>query len=146
MTQPTVQVAAGNEAAAVRRLPLSDATVAGIEALAHALDLRVHVVDLAGCETKADLLERAAAALAFPEWFGHNWDAWFDCLTDFSWQPAASGHVLLLRQASGLRQAAPESLDTALAIVEDAALVWAARGTRLVAFVDLDGGPGLSGA
>jgi hypothetical protein len=47
--------------------------------------------------------------------------------------------VLLLRQASGLQQAAPESLDTALAIVEDAALVWAARGRKFVAFVDADG-------
>lgn len=139
MTQPAGQGQAANRAEAVRRLPLPDATVAGIEALAQSVGLRVHVVDLTGCATKADLLERAAAALVFPAWFGHNWDAWFDCLTDFSWLPAASGHVLLLRHASGLRQASPEVLDTALAIVEDAARVWAGRGTQFVAFIDTDG-------
>jgi RNAse (barnase) inhibitor barstar len=138
MTQQAGQGQVANQADAVRRLPLPDATVAGIEAIAQAVGLRVHVVDLTGCETKADLLERAAAALAFPAWFGHNWDAWFDCLTDFSWLPAASGHVVLLRHAYGLRQAAPEALDTALAIVEDAAHVWAGRGTQFVAFVDTE--------
>jgi hypothetical protein len=32
--------------------------------------------------------------LAFPAWFGHNWDALADCLTDLSWLPAA-GYVLI---------------------------------------------------
>jgi hypothetical protein len=35
-----------------------------------------------------------AAALAFPSWFGHSWEALADCLTDLTWLPG-EGHVLL---------------------------------------------------
>ena len=122
----------------VRRAALGDDTVAGIEVLAESLGLRVVDVDLADCRDKGDLLDRTSKALAFPAWFGGNWDAWFDCLTDLSWQPPAAGYVLLLRHALGLQQAAPEALDTALAILEDAARVWATRGVTLRAFVDLE--------
>ncbi|MGI9246161.1 MAG: barstar family protein, partial [Steroidobacteraceae bacterium] len=83
------------------------------------------------------LLDRAARALAFPDWFGRNWDAWFDCLSDLSGQPQAPGYVLLWRRALNLQQSSPEVLDTALAIVEDAARAWAERGVTLRAFVDV---------
>lgn len=115
---------------------LTDETVAGVTSLARSLGFLVFEVDLAGCHEKADLLAATARVLAFPAWFGHNWDAWFDCLTDLSWQPPATGYVLLLRRAAQLQQSSPEVLDTALAIVEDAARVWAARGATLRAFVD----------
>ena len=49
------------------------------------LDIRV---DLEHCTDKATLLARFAAALQFPDWFGHNWDALADCITDLSWLPA----------------------------------------------------------
>lgn len=120
----------------VLETPLPEAAVAGIEALARSLGFRVFDVDLGGCHDKAGLLERAARAMGFPDWFGANWDAWFDCLTDLSWHPPGPGYVLLVRHTLRLRQAAPEALDTALAIVEDAARVWAGRGVILRAFVD----------
>lgn len=34
---------------------------------------------------KAELLERVALALSFPDYFGRNWDALIDCLSDLSW-------------------------------------------------------------
>ncbi|MFE3071129.1 barstar family protein [Streptomyces sp. NPDC059247] len=40
------------------------------------------VLDLTGVTDKAALMDRCAAALALPEWFGRNWDALADCLTD----------------------------------------------------------------
>jgi Barstar (barnase inhibitor) len=125
-------------AASVRRVPLNDERVAGIRALSESLGYTVFDVDLAGCHDKAGLLERMAGALSFPNWFGHNWDAWFDCLTDLGWHPAARGYVLVLRRALRMQQAAPEALDTALAIIEDAARVWSDRGVTLRAFVDAE--------
>ena len=47
---------------------------------------------------KQSLLNNIAAALRFPEWFGANWDALEDCLSDLSWHPAA-GHVLIFENA-----------------------------------------------
>jgi hypothetical protein len=63
--------------------------------------LRVARVDLAGASGKEALMERVARALQFPQWFGGNWDALEDCLTDLSWSDAA-GHVLLIEGAEAL--------------------------------------------
>jgi hypothetical protein len=40
------------------------------------------------------LFDAIGEALQFPDWFGRNWDALEDCLTDLSWRKA-QGHVLL---------------------------------------------------
>jgi len=45
-------------------------------------------VPLKGAISKAALLERIAQALRFPEWFGGNWDALEDCLSE------AGGYLL----------------------------------------------------
>jgi hypothetical protein len=127
------------EEGSVRHVRLGDERVAGLRALAEALGHTVFEAELAGCHDKAGLLERLARAMSFPEWFGGNWDAWFDCLTDLGWHAPAPGYVLVLRHALGVHRSAPEALDTALAIVEDAARVWADRGVTLRAFVDLEG-------
>ncbi len=122
----------------VRETRLTDAVVADVVAPAQALGYVVFDVDLGGCYDKEGLLDRTARALSFPEWFGRNWDAWFDCLTDLNWQPRAPGYVLLLRRVARLRQTAPEALDTALAILEDASRVWADRGVTWCTLVDAD--------
>lgn len=64
-------------------------------------DLRVARVDLAGASGKEALMQRVARALEFPQWFGGNWDALEDCLTDLAWSKAG-GHVLLIEGAGGL--------------------------------------------
>jgi Barstar (barnase inhibitor) len=63
--------------------------------------LQVSRIDLAGAADKDALMERVARALEFPSWFGGNWDALEDCLTDLSWSKA-DGHVLLLEGAAEL--------------------------------------------
>ncbi len=88
------------------------------------VDIRV---DLAGCSDKAMLLARLAAALQFPDWFGHNWDALSDCLTDLSWLPARR-YRIVLAQPEALRTAAPETLATLLEILGESAEFWAAEG------------------
>lgn len=37
---------------------------------------------------KDQLLERLAHGLSFPDYFGENWDALIDCLSDLSWSQA----------------------------------------------------------
>jgi hypothetical protein len=54
----------------------------------------LHHIDGRAVTSAAELFERCAGALAFPKWFGHNWDALADCLSDLSWLPGR-GHVLL---------------------------------------------------
>jgi RNAse (barnase) inhibitor barstar len=51
-------------------------------------------IDLKKVGGKETFLKKTARALRFPEYFGMNWDALSDCLTDMSWKPAP-GYVLL---------------------------------------------------
>ena len=80
-------------------------------------------IDFAGCRGKDDAIARFARALRFPEWFGGNWDALQDCLSDLSWMPA-DGYLLLLEHAPQWREADEESFDLALEILEQAAAAW----------------------
>ena len=112
---------------AVQVIDLTPEAADAVVRLARSLGLDAVRIDLAGCADKGEFLERTAAALGFPSWFGGNWDAFFDCLTDLGWRPAA-GYVLILEHTDDLRRDAPESLDTALAILADTAEAWRARG------------------
>ena len=60
---------------------------------------------------------------AFPDWYGHNWDALADCLTDLSWM-AADGYVIALDHADAFARANPTDFATALSIFQDAADTW----------------------
>ena len=119
---------------AVQVIEMTGATAAALELLARSLGLDAVRIDLAGCEDKPALLERTAAALGFPAWFGGNWDAFYDCLADLGWR-SARGYVLIFENTMDMRRAAPEALDTALAILTDAADAWSARDVPFRAFV-----------
>ncbi len=91
--------------------------------------------DLASCADKAEFLDRIAAALGFPDWFGRNWDALADCLGDMGWLPA-EGYVIVLANADRFRAAAEADFDTALEIFHEAAQDWATEGVPMWIFVD----------
>ena len=92
--------------------------------------------DLDGCADKPEFLRRVAAALHFPAWFGHNWDALSDCLTDLSWMEA-NGYVVVLEHLDRFRLAAETDFVTALDVFEEAARSWAEDGIPMWIFVGL---------
>lgn len=51
--------------------------------------------------TLAALFDEVGAALQFPDYFGENWAALAECLTDLSWLPA-KGYVLLVTQSEAV--------------------------------------------
>ena len=119
-----------NEAAlpaAVQVIDLTPEAADAVVRLAQSLGLDAVRIDLDGCAEKGEFLERTAAALGFPSWFGGNWDAFFDCLADLSWRPSR-GHVLVFENTADMRRHAPEALDTAVTILADAAVAWDERG------------------
>jgi RNAse (barnase) inhibitor barstar len=78
-----------------------------------------------------NLLQSIAGALSFPEWFGQNWDALEDCLSDLSWREAA-GHVLVFENA-----AAGDELGILTDVLAAAAEFWQGRGKPFFAvFID----------
>lgn len=120
--------------AAVQVIDLTPEAADAVVRLAQSLGLDAARIDLDGCAEKSEFLERTAAALGFPSWFGGNWDAFFDCLADLSWRPAR-GHVLVFENTADMRRHAPEALDTALTILRDAAAAWDERGKAFRAVV-----------
>ena len=83
---------------------------------------------VARVDLRQPIFDAFAQALAFPAWFGHNWDALEDCLTDLSWREAP-GHVLILEggDASGML----------LDVLGSAAEFWQAQGKPFFAvFLD----------
>ncbi len=97
--------------------------VEALEAAATDNDFAVWRVDLGEVRSKQELLDAVARELAFPDWFGANWDALEDCLTDLSWC-VASGYVLILANAGRFAAAEPEEFETALEVFDGAAEYW----------------------
>lgn len=118
---------------------LSDPSRSGVyrvtraDEVAHAL--QGSALSLVRIDLRQPVFEAFARALAFPDWFGRNWDALEDCLSDLSWREAA-GHVLLLHGGA----ADP----TLLEVLDSAAQFWRAQHRPFFAVVvDPDRATGL---
>ena len=120
----------------VLELTLDRRSRLALEALAATLDWRCACIDLADGPAKDALLERLAAALHFPDWFGGNWDALYDCLTDLGWWPAR-GYLLVLEHASALRASDPTGLQRLVDLLADVAEAWRSRGIPFRTVVDV---------
>lgn len=84
---------------------LSDPEKSGVYRVSHERDVREaltgsgHDISWVPLGAGKDaILAAVSAALDFPDWFGGNWDALEDCLTDLSWR-RGSGQVILFSQA-----------------------------------------------
>lgn len=87
-------------------------------------------VSLKGAGTKAELLDRLAQALEFPDWFGRNWDALEDCLTEID------GYLLFY----DYQAIAAGDLGVLIDVLGSSAEFWAGKGAPFFAvFVDPDG-------
>lgn len=70
--------------------------------------------------SKDQALRQLGAALHFPTWYGANFDALFDCLTDPDWQPA-KGHVIMIKGMIALRATDPDDFATLIEVFQAAA-------------------------
>jgi RNAse (barnase) inhibitor barstar len=96
---------------------------ADIKEAAHARGLEFAVVDLKGVKDKKGFLKKAAGALGFPAYFGMNWDAFSDCLTDMAWRPA-TGYVILLINHRSYAAKDPSDAHTARRIFDSSVQYW----------------------
>ncbi len=80
----------------------------------------VMLVDRAVVFDKTTLLHALYQACQFPAYFGFNWDALLDSLSDFGWH-AAKGYALIVRQPHAIQTRNPDDWATFLDVVRDAA-------------------------
>ena len=92
-------------------------------------------VDLHAARDKAGFLAACARDLGFPPYFGATWDAFSDCLNDFSWA-TAPGYVIVIGNGAPFAQHAPQDSATALEILRATADAWRARHKTFIALLD----------
>ncbi|GIV19571.1 MAG: hypothetical protein KatS3mg023_1322 [Armatimonadota bacterium] len=79
------------------------------------------------CTTKRSLLREFARVLEFPPYFGHNWDALDECLSDLAdWLPA-KGYVLVFLNSDQLLAGSEEDFRILIEVSQTAAGEWASR-------------------
>lgn len=96
---------------------------------------RVTMIPTSKARDKAAFMSASAQALAFPSYFGQNWDAFYDCIVDLQ-QPGPVS-VLIFDDLSGFARTEPEEFDAALGALSDAAAFWREHGRRLIVLVGL---------
>lgn len=108
-------------------LPLTDPERAGLYALpadrqaaiataARDAGFRILHASLDASADADQALTTLGTQLEFPDWYGANFDALYDCLTDPDWNPAA-GHLLLLSGLGRWQQAHPEAGATLIEVL-----------------------------
>jgi hypothetical protein len=64
---------------------------------------------------KKEFLQEAQRVLEFPSYFGHNWDAFDECIADLpSWIAPADGNVILYDNFEVLAQNDPQEVQKAI--------------------------------
>ncbi|NIJ13250.1 RNAse (barnase) inhibitor barstar [Saccharomonospora amisosensis] len=96
---------------------------------ARARGAHAHVLDTSEHIDKESTLDAIATVLSFPDYFGRNLDALYDCLTDLSWLPSGE-HVLIWRSSDLLKQADPKAYLAVHSVLSDAQRAMAPRGER----------------
>ncbi|MER6995754.1 barstar family protein [Streptomyces sp. NPDC000410] len=97
----------------------------------------VVVLDLHGVTDKASLMDRCASDLELPAWFGRNWDALADCLTDL---PGDEGTLVLVSRWQGFAAARPHDWSIAQEVFAQAVDTLPGRLAVLIALGGTDEG------
>ena len=105
-----------------------------IEREAKSLGLLVKRADIGHAHDKKDFLGHVSRALEFPDWFGGNWDALHDCLTDLAWLPA-NGYALVLEKAKHFGAGHKQEFAESIEVLRSAAEHWKKEGKPFFAFV-----------
>lgn len=108
---------------------MSDRTADEVAAEARSRGAFVHVVRGIGLSDKLAVLDAMAAEFAFPETFGRNLDALYDCLTDLSWLPAGE-HVLIWVGSAAFAEADPRAHLAVRSVLSDAQRALGPAGER----------------
>jgi RNAse (barnase) inhibitor barstar len=102
---------------------------------------RLFTVNGTAITDKPSFLRACARAMHFPRYFGRNWDAFEECITDLAWAPAPA-YVVLYHDVAPFARQSPAEWAVALDILRAAARHWRDAGTPFA--VLLAGADGIS--
>ena len=84
----------------------------------------VRLLRAAKARTVPALFDEFAAALQFPYYFGENWDALYECLTDLEWLPGDANILFITDSQWLLDRESSEKFALLLDVLENAAQRW----------------------
>ncbi|HJV72193.1 barstar family protein [Ideonella sp.] len=118
-----LQTVRPNIVQAIRAYRVDDLMRAAQEAGQHFL-----YADLSEAQSKQEVLDGIAGSFLFPQHFGKNLDALFDCMTDLVHKAGSQpGFVVVLEQIPDNSRFDRESREQLLDVFRDAADFWAER-------------------
>lgn len=91
-------------------------------------------LDGTGINNKASFLQACANVMYFPSYFGHNWDAFDECIRDLSWY-RAPGYVIWFEAFNQFLEQDPASWNVALRLFRSAVEEWHAQGIPFYVFL-----------
>ena len=94
-----------------------------VAALNPSLSKTHHIVRGNRCRDRHALFSELSEAMEFPSYFGENWDALDECLTDLEWLDS-DGYVVLISEADQLLIDEPTALSVFLDVLRSAASYW----------------------
>jgi RNAse (barnase) inhibitor barstar len=77
---------------------------------------------------KNSLFKEFSEKLNFPDYFGFNWDAFSDCLTDLSWLEHKNSFFIIYKETRQFRLANPEDWRIAQDILLETVDYWREQG------------------
>jgi hypothetical protein len=104
---------------------------AALAAVAGHFGWRCFHIDGSRILDRSTFLAAAAAALDFPAYFGHNWDAFEEMVNELSWAPGA-GYLLLYDDVAPFATHAPDEWAVALDILQHAVANWRTQGVPMI--------------
>lgn len=132
MSRPTVERLDDLPAHCVR--PLGVLAPASLRQWADQAQHRYVEIDCSGLQDRKAVLTAIGRALSFPDWYGANLDALYDCLTDLAQEGRAPGWVLLLLRLPYTADFDVEARDALIDVFRDAAERFADEGMALRVF------------
>ncbi len=114
--------------------PLAGLPLATLRSWAEAAGHRYVQIDLGTARDKQAALKAIGRALEFPDWYGANLDALYDCLTDLPERKDVPGWLLVIERLPPPAALDPEQRAALLDVFRDAADAFADDGVPLRVF------------
>lgn len=86
---------------------------------------KIYEIDCGHLTNEQDLIDEFAKIFSFPDYFGGNWNAWWDCMTDLSEEYQTSTVVLLKEFDVLTEKLSKEEINHFLVLLRDVSVFWA---------------------
>ena len=102
--------------------------------LCQSKNCQLFYIDGQAIRNKSAFIETCAKVMNFPSYFGNNWDAFEECLTDLEWY-SSSKYILFYDNLNNFSQADPKQCEVARDIFQSAVDYWADTDTPMYVFL-----------